>query len=380
MLILEALIALLISALVVTQINSTSAGLGNYIQKHQGRHRSNLEYQTEQSYGQNVVNLSADFTQEHLGHCIEGASGVYFTELQCGDAESRPIRILNSRGLSLVELLIGIAISALALGVLPTIVRSSASILSSASDFEDNVAEELLLASLLVSQIKRASSLPGIQTIKLHPAGTITDSNGGPMSVSPNILNRPAPGFTPISFMVPDQSFILVPTGDQRYCRHYRTNLTERRSSVSSITRFVAVSLNGIFELSGRAVASTDHPACPDGTYTIQPQVPSASSTMYSLSGDHTAALLLIPVRDEFTVYTANSLAVRRISSITTENQPIIMQSRFAVIGSIQNSPEHRSDVTLEVVRLDGDESWQTTKLRATSSKINPLLALDLLQ
>jgi hypothetical protein len=381
MAILEVLVALLISCALVAQISSSAAGFGKFLRENHERHRRSLEDRSLVGKYQSSLNITGDLLPPApTESCQLTSPGESFDELTCSTSGGQTFRLLAPRGFLLIEVLAWIVLTALVLSSLPAIIRSATHMLGSGEEFEDRVAKELLLSSLLHSQIMRAAAIPGIQTLRIHPPGTILDPSGDPMPVSSNILNRPAPGFNPISFLIPDLSFVLTPATPGLYCLQYRTGILEQRTAVSSISRYLIVSLRGVTLLSGKAVSTPSTPLCITGTFTIQNTTPSASSSIYPLNSDHSAALFLLPIRDEFTVYLANSGAFRRMSNLTTENQPIINQSPFAIVGSIHEEDALLFKFGFEVVSVEADPVWQPLKMTAATSKTSPVASIDLMR
>ena len=376
----EIFVALLIAITLMARTTATSHDLGRTLITEQEKHRRHINtFSTAHRY-QSLLAINGQNTVEVPSSCQEIESGEYFVAQSCIDENNQLFRILTPRGYLLLELLVGLALASIVLAMVPSILRSNFGFLKTVQRSEALSAEQQYLSALFLSQIRRSAAIPGVQTIKVHPLGAITDPQGTPLVVSSNVLNRPEAGHNSISFLVPDLSYVLRPIGGGYFCRHYRTEISAQRTAVSTISRYLALSLSGITEYSGKAVTAAASPLCSGGTYAMAPINISVASTIHLSNNSLSTALTLIPIKDEFTIYRANSGTIRRFSNLTTENQPIVVSSRFGISATVLNISDSDLSFEMELIPIVTGESTAESGLTAVTSLNNPIAALDLIQ
>ncbi len=252
---------------------------------------------------------------------------------------------LNHKAFSAIELIAVLFLSSLLfLLSLPALKLSSHTLQTNQKE-EEHENTFAVVKDTLRQSINNSQSLLGFPAITIHPPGHILYTNQTDHAVHLGLERlRPEENSNAISFLElhPELLLKIVERSSTNpltflLCHQNKTLPSHSKTKIKSTKHFLAIGIDGTALLSGKVLQlQSTSSLCVDGVlfqgtflvdskaHVVNTQLSFFSQNTPPLSGLERYVTALVPVEDCYTLYLDREGSLRRVSDLSSENQPLV--------------------------------------------------------
>jgi hypothetical protein len=175
------------------------------------------------------------------------------------------------------------------------------------------------LGAVLRRETETAQTLLACNLLRVQPQAKLRTADGEILAPN-NFL--PQPESDAVTMADPDAGFIFRRVRANLYCREQLSAPDSADQSLSQYQPFLTFSVDGVGQQSYRFQPAPKEAGC-NGNPTYSAYARTPEHSFFFTSVPRSAALLLIPLRDIFTLYLARDRMLRRFSHLSGTSQAV---------------------------------------------------------